>query len=104
MAMKSIKASSRNAINDVVLWTSRSGNGYIGTVLAIRQGVRPNGDYGTQVIVNIRDGVRRSFYEEEADVYNDGPYNREMGRVPPSEGVLANPMPNKIKDFLDFRC
>ena len=78
MAMKSINASSRNAINDVVLWTSKSGNGYIGTVLAIREGIRPNGDYGTQVIVNIRDGVRRSFYEGETDVYNDGPYNREM--------------------------
>ena len=76
--LKSIKASDRNTINDVVEWTSKSGNHYIGTVLAIRQGIRPNGDYGTLVVVQIRDGVRRSFYEEEADVYNDGPYNREM--------------------------
>jgi hypothetical protein len=78
--MTSIKASDRNRINDVVSWIGKnSGTEYVGTVVAIREGKRPSGLFGTQVIVDTQEGTR-SFYEEEVDFYNDGKYDAECHR------------------------
>lgn len=78
--MTSIKASDRNRVNDVVSWIGKnSGTEYVGTVIAIREGKRPNGLFGTQVVVDTQEG-KRSFYEEEVDFYNDGEYNAECNR------------------------
>lgn len=78
--MKTIEASNRNRLNDVVCWTGKnSGKEYVGTVIAIREGMRPVGLFGTQIVVDTQEG-KRSFYEEEVDFYNDGEYDAECHR------------------------
>ena len=78
--MTTIQASDRNRVNDVVCWTGKnSGKEYVGTVIAIREGVRTIGLFGTQVVVDTQEG-KRSFYEEEVDFYNDGKYDAECHR------------------------
>ena len=82
--MMTIQASDRNRVGDVVCWEGKnSGKIYVGTVKAIREGEPQSGPrkglWSVQVIVDTQDGPR-SFFEEEVDFGNDGPYDPECHR------------------------
>ena len=60
--MKTVSASIRFAVGDVVSWKSESGNEYTGTVVSIKQSDRDD-----LIVVRIADGKYRSFYDNATD-------------------------------------
>lgn len=68
--MIDINASDRFFVGERVEWTSKSGNGYSGTITRIRED-RSEDLYqrGALVTVEVSEGVFRNFYENEVDAY-----------------------------------
>jgi uncharacterized protein YijF (DUF1287 family) len=62
LTMKSVVASNRFAVGDVVSWKSDSGNQYTGTVASIKQG-----DHDDLIVVQLANGKYRSFYDNATD-------------------------------------
>jgi hypothetical protein len=62
LKMKSVVASIRFVVGDVVSWTSKSGNQYTGTVVSIKEGA--NDDL---IVVRLPDGRYGSFYDNATD-------------------------------------
>jgi uncharacterized protein YijF (DUF1287 family) len=64
LTMKSVVATNRFVVGDVVSWKSDSGNEYTGTIASIKQGDRDD-----LIIVRLADGKYRSFYDNATEVY-----------------------------------
>lgn len=62
LTMKSVVASNRFAVGDVVSWKSKSGNEYTGTVASIKLGERDD-----LIVVELPNGQYRSFYDNATD-------------------------------------
>lgn len=61
--MKSVVATNRFVIGDVVSWTSKNGSQYKGAVVSIKEGVSDD-----LIIVRLNNGQHRSFYDLSTDV------------------------------------
>ena len=62
LKMKTVNASLRFVVGDVVSWKSQSGTDYTGTVVSIKEG--ENDDL---VVVQLANGQHRSFYDNATD-------------------------------------
>jgi len=62
LKMKSVVATNRFVIGDVVSWKSKNGNDYTGTVVSIKEG--SNDDL---IVVELSNGQHRSFYDNATD-------------------------------------
>jgi len=62
LKMKSVVASVRFAVGDIVSWKSRSGNQYTGTVVSIKQGEKDD-----LIVAHLPDGRYGSFYDNATD-------------------------------------
>lgn len=62
MTMKSVVASIRFVVGDVVAWKSDSGSQYTGTVVNIKVG-----DHDDLIVVCLANGQYRSFYDNATD-------------------------------------
>lgn len=60
--MKTVSASIRFVVGDVVSWKSKSGNEYTGTVASIKLGERDD-----LIVVELPNGQYRSFYDNATD-------------------------------------
>lgn len=62
MKMKSVVASMRFVVGDVVSWKSKNGNQYTGTVVNIKEG-----SHDDLIVVSLANGQHRSFYDNSTD-------------------------------------
>lgn len=62
LMMKSVFATNRFVVGDVVAWKSKSGSEYTGSVVSIKEG-----DNDDLIIVRLADGKHRSFYDNATD-------------------------------------
>ena len=62
LTMKSVVATNRIVIGDIVSWKSESGNEYTGAVVRIRQG-----EHDDLIVVCLPNGQHRSFYDNATD-------------------------------------
>lgn len=67
MTMKTVTASLRFVVGDVVSWKSKSGNQYTGTVVSIKRG-----EYDDLIIARLANGQYRSFYDTPTDWWIEG--------------------------------
>jgi plastocyanin len=60
--MKNMVANSRLAVGDTVSWVAKSGNGYTGTVVNVKEGFMDD-----LIIVDVGNGKYRSFYDRATE-------------------------------------
>jgi hypothetical protein len=58
LKMKSVVATMRFVVGDIVSWKSKSGNEYKGSVVGIKEGFHDD-----LIVVEMADGQHRSFYD-----------------------------------------
>ena len=67
LKMKSVVASTRFVVGDIVSWTSKSGNEYKGKVVSIKEGASDD-----LIVVELSNGQYRSFYDNATDWWIEG--------------------------------
>lgn len=62
LTMKSVYATARFVVGDIVSWKSKSGSEYTGSVVNIKEG-----DNDDLIVVELPNGQHRSFYDNATD-------------------------------------
>lgn len=62
LTMKSVYATARFVVGDIVSWKSKSGSEYTGSVVNIKEG-----DNDDLIVVELPNGQHRSFYDNSTD-------------------------------------